>query len=202
MGSFPGLPPLELDPLPSLFPFSPCNVSYKWVDLKNINSDFTELTLNLILLISFYFRPPHDMADVLLSLKHAVLKPSPEPQSQHHHHHNSSQGYHHPSNPQQAQLSYTVHPQMLVSSPPNHHHHLHQNHHHHHQYQNMAANVNGFYDNSCSVHNSTSSASSSANALTYPSMSVNVSMNMTMHGYGSSSDPMQCSQVINKIQSI
>ncbi|XP_047111978.1 protein glass-like [Schistocerca piceifrons] len=48
MGSF-SLPALDLDPLPSLLPFSPA--AYK-----------TE-------------KQPHDMADVLLSLKHAVVHP-------------------------------------------------------------------------------------------------------------------------------
>lgn len=147
MSSFAGLPPLEMEPLPSLFPFSSCgSASYPRPE-----------------------RPTHDVADVLLSLKNAVLKPGVESHScqplQ------SAQNYGTSPNG----LSYTVHhPQILLSPSP--HHHYYQCH------QNQAQNgysSNGYYDSSpsCSGH--------------YPSMSVNVSMNMTMHGY--SEGP--CSQV-------
>ncbi|XP_052752830.1 protein glass-like isoform X1 [Galleria mellonella] len=54
MGSF-SLPPLELDPLPSLFPFSPCS-GYN----RNNTADCRE-------------RGGGEAADVLLSLKHAVV---------------------------------------------------------------------------------------------------------------------------------
>ncbi|KAG4076012.1 hypothetical protein HA402_003838 [Bradysia odoriphaga] len=142
MNSFSGLSPLDMDPLPSLFPFSPCGATYK-----------SE-------------RPTHDMADVLLSLKHAVLKPSPEPQQMQ----SQSQSYgHHP----QASLSYTVHPQMLVSPS------------HQSQVQNSNYGSSNYYDSACGQHPPS----------IYPSMSVNVSMNMTMHGYGEASVPMQCSQM-------
>ena len=146
MSSFAGLPPLEMEPLPSLFPFSPCaSASYPRTER-------------------------HDTAaDVLLSLKNAVLKPGAESHScqslQ------SAQNYGTSPNG----LSYTVHhPQILLSPSP--HHHYYQCH------QNQAQNgysSNGYYDTSpsCSGH--------------YPSMSVNVSMNMTMHGYSEGS----CSQV-------
>lgn len=108
------------------------------------------------------------MADVLLSLKHAVLKPSPDP----HQMHNMGQPYGHPH--PQASLSYTVHPQMLVS--PNHQS----------QMQNPNYPPSGYYETQCGQHPTPM----------YPSMSVNVSMNMTMHGYGAeASVPMQCSQV-------
>lgn len=110
-------------------------------------------------------RPTHDVADVLLSLKHAVLKPSPDPQQMQ----NQSQNYASP----QASLSYTVHPQMLVSPS--------------HQSQNQCSTYSptNYYESPCSQH---------APPM-YPSMSVNVSMNMTMHGYGADgSVPMQCSQ--------
>lgn len=108
------------------------------------------------------------MADVLLSLKHAVLKPSPDP----HQMHNMGQPYGHPH--PQASLSYTVHPQMLVS--PNHQS----------QMQNSNYPTSGYYETQCGQHP----------PPMYPSMSVNVSMNMTMHGYGAeASVPMQCSQV-------
>lgn len=111
------------------------------------------------------------MADVLLSLKHAVLKPSPEPQQMQ----SQSQSYgHHP----QASLSYTVHPQMLVSPS------------HQSQVQNTNYGSSSYYDSACGQHPPS----------IYPSMSVNVSMNMTMHGYGEASVPMQCSQV--KITSV
>lgn len=110
------------------------------------------------------------MADVLLSLKHAVLKPSPEPLSQQ----MQTQNYNHPT---QASLSYTVHPQILVSPG---------------QSQTQSTNYNSmnYYDNQCNNQHQHVSA-----PPMYPSMSVNVSMNMTMHGYGSDSVPMQCSQV-------
>lgn len=118
-------------------------------------------------------RPTHDMADVLLSLKHAVLRTSPDPlqmQSQ-------AQNYNHP----QASLSYTVHPQILVS--PNHQS----------QAQNVNYNSMGYYDNQC---NGPHGPSQPPPPSLYPSMSVNVSMNMTMHGYGSDGTvPVQCSQV-------
>lgn len=139
MSSFAGLPPLEMEPLPSLFPFSPCgSAGYPRPE-----------------------RPTHDVADVLLSLKNAVLKPGAESLScqtlQ------TAQNYGTSPNG----LSYTVHhPQILLSPSP--HHHYYQCH------QNQAQNgysSNGYYETSpsCSGH--------------YPSMSVNVSMNMTMHGY-------------------
>lgn len=115
------------------------------------------------------------MADVLLSLKHAVLKPSPDPQQQMHSQNQSSYGHH----PQQASLSYTVHPQMLCS--PNHQSQM--------QPTNYPSNGGGYgyMDSPCSGQHP---------PPMYPSMSVNVSMNMTMHGYGAeASVPMQCSQV-------
>ncbi|GAB0100628.1 hypothetical protein DMENIID0001_166920 [Sergentomyia squamirostris] len=84
MGTFPGLTPIELDPLPSLFPFSPCGASYSRNE-----------------------RPTHDMADVLLSLKHAVLKPSPDIQP----HQLSPQAFSNPS------LAYTVHPSVQTNTP-------------------------------------------------------------------------------------
>lgn len=113
-------------------------------------------------------KPTHDMVDVLLSLKHAVLKSSPEPQPIH--------GQNSSFSAPQASLSYTVHPQMLVSSN------------HQSQTTNGPYVSQSYYDSTCNQHTSSS---------IYPSMSVNVSMNMTMHGYGtdSSSVPMQCSQV-------
>lgn len=155
------------------------------------------------------------MADVLLSLKHAVLKPSPDPQQMHSSHHHqgmsgagSSAGYgnhqspygHHP----QASLSYTVHPQMLGVSPNAHHLQS--------QMQNGGSggnyatltngNLNGgggggslYYDSPCQ--HPPQSAPPPPPPSMYPSMSVNVSMNMTMHGYGGAEAnvPMQCSQV-------
>lgn len=116
-------------------------------------------------------RPTHDVADVLLSLKHtAVLKPSQEPQI------TTSHPVSYPT-PPQASLSYTVHPQMLVSpsthqsSPPN--------------GGSSSFSTPNYYENgACMQH-----------PPMYPSMSVSVNMNMTMHGYGSAEVPMQCSQV-------
>jgi glass len=156
MGSFSGLPPLEIEPLPSLFPFSSCgSASYSRSE-----------------------RPTHDVADVLLSLKNAVLKPGAE-----------THPCHQPSSIPSSQnygtspngLSYTVHhPQILLSPSPHHHYYpCHQN-----QVQNSYSS-NGYHDSgpSCSAHQH------------YPSMSVNVSMNMTMHGYSE----VPCSQVSQKI---
>lgn len=115
-------------------------------------------------------RPSHDMADVLLSLKHAVLKPSPDPQQMQ----SQAQNYNHPT---QASLSYTVHPQILVSPGQS-------------QAQSNNCNSMAYYDNQCNSQHQHVNA-----PPMYPSMSVNVSMNMTMHGYGSDNVPMQCSQV-------
>lgn len=144
MSTFSGLPAIDLEPLPSLFPFSPCGASYK-----------TE-------------RPSHDMTDVLLSLKRAVLKSSPDPQQMH----CQSQNYGSP----QASLSYTVHPHQMILSP-------------NHQHPSQGAptyHQGGYYESQCIPHSSS----------LYPSMSVNVSMNMTMHGYGSDGNlPGQCSQL-------
>lgn len=110
---------------------------------------------------------------------------------------NQSSPYGHP----QASLSYTVHPQMLLS-PNGHHHNGHQS-----QMQ------NGNYATLTNGSGGGSSLNGGAQSYyecqhpppppppppsMYPSMSVNVSMNMTMHGYGGSEAnvvPMQCSQV-------
>lgn len=135
-------------------------------------------------------RPTHDVADVLLSLKHAaVLKPNQEGQL-HQGHHGQQQPQTNPYSqqphppPPQASLSYTVHPQMLVSpgnlSP------LQSNGSSFSSSAAAAAAAAGYYaENACSMQH----------APMYPSMSVNVSMNMTMHGYGAADVPMQCSQV-------
>lgn len=104
------------------------------------------------------------MADVLLSLKNAVLKPSPEPHSYHQSSSQSLQGY--------GNNSHAMHPQMLLSPT---HHHIH---HHYHQNQSQNVSTGGYYD-----------TPSSCSGQHYPSMSVNVSMNMTMHG-GSVEGPM------------
>lgn len=116
-------------------------------------------------------RPGHDVADVLLSLKHSgVIKP-PQEATQYTNSHN--QAYQTP----QASLSYTVHPQMLVS--PSHNHQS--------QGQNVPFSTASYYEpGACSMQH----------PPIYPSMSVNVSMNMTMHGYPNAPDvPMQCSQM-------
>jgi glass len=154
MNSFSALPPLEsLEPLPSLFPFTPCS--------------------------SANYGPTHDVADVLLSLKNAVLKPNGETHSclQNGANQVSQAGYGSASN---GSLSYTVHHPQILLSPSSHHHHYypcHQN-----QSQNSYA-PSSYYDSqaSCPGHQH------------YPSMSVNVqmNMNMTMHGYADG----PCSQV-------
>ncbi|KAI5714012.1 hypothetical protein M8J76_009517 [Diaphorina citri] len=151
MGSF-SLPPLDLDPLPSLFPFSPCS------NAGNLNG---------------MGKPPHDVADVLLSLKHAVVHPgqmTPPP-------------YGDPGAPYQvgapqqfptASLSYTVHPHQMVSVSPN--------------GTNYGPGQYGCtMDGQWSGHHQTTM---------FPAMSVNVSMNMTMHPtYPNTMDPMTCGQM-------
>lgn len=121
----------------------------------------------------FYFfrgeRPSHDVADVLLSIKHSgVLKPNQEIQQTPLNHTQTYQP--------QASLSYTVHPQMLVSSGN-----------HQTQSQNGSFPTSSYYEpGPCSMQH----------PPLYPSMSVNVSMNMTMHGYaGGPEVPVQCSQM-------
>lgn len=147
MSAFSSLPPLDIEPLPSLFPFSPCGTSFK-----------SE-------------RAGHDVADVLLSLKHSgVIKPQESLANQYT---NNQNNYQTP----QASLSYTVHPQMLVSPQSS-------------QGQNVPPfSASNYYEPSgCSVQH----------PPLYPSMSVNVSMNMTMHGYPGGNGPevpMQCSQM-------
>lgn len=198
MGSIPGLPPLDLvEPLPSLFPFSPCGVPYKYGPFNYPNSSPLSNSPPPPPPPSSRNERPHDVADVLLSLKHAVLKPSPEPSSQQLSHYNGSSGG--PvaglsgsgsGGPHQASLSYTVHPhpQMLVPSANHQSHH----HHHHHLHQ-PASSMTNYYDSN-GQYGATVSAPPPPPPL-YPSMSVNVSMNMTMHhGYGAEPS-LQCSQV-------
>lgn len=146
MNSFSSLPPpLEMEPLPSLFPFSSCAASASYVSRPE--------------------RPTHDVADVLLSLKNAVLKPNGEPHSCHQNSPSNTtpQTGYGPS-PSNGSLSYTVHHPQILLSPSSHHHYYqcHQN-----QPQG-GYNSNGYYDSSCPGHHN------------YPSMSVNVSMNMNM----------------------
>lgn len=164
MNSFTGLPPLEMEPLPSLFPFSSCAAA-----TANYAGSRPE-------------RPTHDVADVLLSLKNAVLKPNGEPHSCHQNSSvippsQSNYGTAASSSASNGALSYTVHhPQILLS--PSSHHHYYQCH----QNQSQAAyNSPTYYDSSCPGHQH------------YPSMSVNVSMNMNMTMHASYDGP--CSQM-------
>lgn len=148
MNSFSSLPPpLEMEPLPSLFPFSSCAASASYVPRPE--------------------RPTHDVADVLLSLKNAVLKPNGEPHSCH----QTSP----PTTPQAYGTSYTVHHPQILLSP--------QSHHHYYQCQQNQSQgyTNGYYDSSCPGHQH------------YPSMSVNVSMNMNMTMHAPYDGP--CSQM-------
>lgn len=137
-------------------------------------------------------RPTHDMADVLLSLKHVVHKPSADPM-QMHHGQGSTPGHHQPTysnHGHQASVSYTVHPhQMMCSSPSNIGGHPHQQQMSSANASYASASAGGYYEAPCGGPHP---------AQLYPSMSVNVSMNMTMHGYGVPAEatmPMQCSQV-------
>ncbi|RZF49186.1 hypothetical protein LSTR_LSTR008472 [Laodelphax striatellus] len=120
---------------------------------------------------------PGDMAaDVLLSLKHAVVHPgqmSPGNTAPHHPHHHYAAAPA-PQPPPQASLSYTVHPhQMAVSMSPG-----------------GGAGCYGAPGGGagpqygCGVDQMPPLASQPpAPPYQFPSMSVNVSMNMTMHGY-------------------
>ncbi|XP_055589636.1 protein glass isoform X2 [Uranotaenia lowii] len=179
MSTFPGLQPLDIDPLPSLFPFSPCGAAAAAAAAASYSRPE---------------RPSHDVADVLLSLKHAVLKQSPDPQ-----HHMQSPSPSCPIVPgsvsagagagPQASLSYTVHPHQMLLSPVGHHHN---SSHYSQSAQSQSGGSSGYpsnyYETSCAQHSTP----------IYPSMSVNVSMNMTMHGYGAADGNMpgmQCSQM-------
>lgn len=159
MNSFAGLPPLEMEPLPSLFPFSSCAAA------------------SAASYASRPERPTHDVADVLLSLKNAVLKPNGEPHSclQSNSANPTTQSGYGTGSASSNGLAYTVHhPQILLSPTP--HHHYYQCH----QNQSPAAyNPSSYYDSSCPGH--------------YPSMSVNVSMNMNMTMHASYEGP--CSQM-------
>nr|CAH7732790.1 unnamed protein product [Callosobruchus chinensis] len=74
--------PLDLEPLPSLFNISPCsngtNGSYK--------TEPTLQTHQQPLLFRENKQPSADVADVLLSLKHAVVHPSGQSPTDYHHH--------------------------------------------------------------------------------------------------------------------
>ncbi|XP_018333088.1 protein glass isoform X2 [Agrilus planipennis] len=78
MGSF--TLPLDLDPLPTLFPFSPCATT-------NNNNYKTDNSFHSPPSMSFRETKPSsgDVADVLLSLKHAVVHPEQEQQQQIYH---------------------------------------------------------------------------------------------------------------------
>lgn len=162
MNSFTNLPPLEMEPLPSLFPFSSCAAAASAASYASRPE-----------------RPTHDVADVLLSLKNAVLKPNGESHSCHQTNSSNTtpQSSYGTSQPSNGALSYTVHhPQILLSPTP--HHHYYQCH----QNQSQAAyNSNNYYDSSCPAHQH------------YPSMSLNVSMNMNMTMHASYDGP--CSQM-------
>ncbi|XP_034238442.1 protein glass-like [Thrips palmi] len=192
MASF-SLPPLDLEPLPSIFPFSPCPA-------PSFKSEYGSLKESKSV-------GGPDVTDVLLQLKHAVVHPGPLSPSSSFYSSSPyssapystsystpySSSYSTPYAPLQqptysgpsASLSYTVHPQMMSSSPssgyggsasfcsgaP-----LHQMHHQ------MEPSVGS----SGSLAGGPGGLASSLGSPThnvFPSMSVNVSMNMTMHGY-------------------
>ncbi|KAJ1522833.1 hypothetical protein ONE63_001984 [Megalurothrips usitatus] len=202
MASF-SLPPLDLEPLPSIFPFSPCpapTFKSEYGSLKEPKGGVADVT------------------DVLLQLKHAVVHPGPlSPTSSFYpaspysgvpvpysssYSTPYSSSYSTPYAPMQqpsytgpsASLSYTVHPQMMSSSPgaaygggasfcggaP-----LHQMHHHQ-----MEAGVSpaghlggGVPGGPLPGPGGAPSWPPTSAHNVFPSMSVNVSMNMTMHGY-------------------
>ncbi|XP_059489652.1 protein glass [Neocloeon triangulifer] len=170
-----GMPTLDLEPLPSLFPFSPCS-----------GTSYNEMVFCRELSVKEQQsgKPAggHDMADVLLSLKHAVVHPgqlcpsgpmspnafaAPYPSLQ-------QQSHQIPS----AQLSYTVHP--------------------HHQMMSPTGGYGGQYCTDPSGYSSVPQQQQQntqhSSATMFPSMSVNVSMNMTM-GYNVPDHQMACPQM-------
>ncbi|XP_014779223.1 protein glass isoform X2 [Octopus bimaculoides] len=153
---------LDLDSMPNMLSFSPCTPTYK---------DFSV----------FKEKSSHDIADALLSLKHAVVRPqlngqlapmSPPIQ----HINQQTMG--------PAQMNHTQ------TSPPinytvNHHHHHPHHPHHPHQAQHVLSNM--AYTGSTAAQytpaytepqNQNTSAQAQANM--FPSMSVNVSMSMNV----------------------
>ncbi|XP_075210382.1 uncharacterized protein LOC142317720 [Lycorma delicatula] len=164
MGSF---SLLDLDPLSSLFPttyksFCNCRTELGLLDCK---------------------QQPNDMADVLLSLKHAVVHPGQAGQLSPPGYGGSytTMGTQPPQCGQpQASLSYTVHPHQMAVS--------------------MSPGSNSGYGNSQYVCPETAAATGTTPQMTtgsyqFPSMSVNVSMNMTMHGYPPCSVPPMHEQI-------
>uniref|UniRef100_T1IIQ5 Protein glass n=1 Tax=Strigamia maritima TaxID=126957 RepID=T1IIQ5_STRMM len=145
MGSFP-LSPVDFDPLTNYFFNPPTAATYKDFPLYK-----TE-------------KPSHDVADVLLSLKHAVVHPnlqipipplSPMSAYSPYQTQGSSSAQHGPGS-----ISYSVHqPQMIPSVQYN-------------QYPNCL--------DSSPPHHHSAQGGNNNNGNVFPSMSVNVSMNMTM----------------------
>nr|CAD7606893.1 unnamed protein product [Timema genevievae] len=177
MGSF-SLAGLDLDPLPSLFPFSPCSNNYKSAEFGPVLKE----------------KQPHDVADVLLSLKHAVVHPdqmSPNFSSYTSGGQQCGQAsYQVPS----ASLSYTVHPhQTVMFVPPLQCCTLLQ----------MMSPGGGYGSSQYCTGPQDQAAMFVPAPVTpsqhtlhaqhnmFPSMSVNVSMNMTMHGYPPTMDNLQ-----------
>ncbi|TDG49057.1 hypothetical protein AWZ03_004542 [Drosophila navojoa] len=174
--TFPGLPPLDIDPLPSLFPFSPCGASY------NFASNPHQASLS-------YTVHPHQM---LIS-----------PTGSQHHHQQQYQHQHQQQNQQQQQQP-QPHTQSSTHSHQLQAQHLQQASHGGNALHGHSTGIgngplvggSGAGSGSGCYYEAATNATSAPPM--YPSMSVNVSMNMTMHhGYGADAGavPMPCSQM-------
>ncbi|KAH8358967.1 hypothetical protein KR093_003620 [Drosophila rubida] len=173
--TFPGLPPLDIDPLPSLFPFSPCGASY------NFAGNPHQASLS-------YTVHPHQM----------LISPNGSQQHSQQHSQTSQSGHGH-------QLHQSQHMQQALTQASHGGNALHSHSSHGHNSSsasNGAAGGNagvgvGAGAASACYYEASANAAATAPPM-YPSMSVNVSMNMTMHhGYGADGGavPMQCSQM-------
>ncbi|XP_062127083.1 protein glass [Drosophila sulfurigaster albostrigata] len=168
--TFPGLPPLDIDPLPSLFPFSPCGASY------NFASNPHQASLS-------YTVHPHQM----------LISPNGSQQQQQQHSHSHSQST------QSGHQLQSQHMQQALTQASHGGNGLH-NHssHHNSSTTNGATGGNGGSGAGSACYYEAAANAAATGPPMYPSMSVNVSMNMTMHhGYGAdgSAVPMQCSQM-------
>lgn len=171
--TFPGLPPLDIDPLPSLFPFSPCGASY------NFASNPHQASLS-------YTVHPHQM----------LISPNGSQQQQQHTQHSSSHPHQLQSQHMQQALTQSSHGGNAL------HNHNNSNHANGPGgggggVAGVGSAGVGVGGNGSACYYETAGNPTAAPPM-YPSMSVNVSMNMTMHhGYGADGGavPMQCSQM-------
>ncbi|XP_073814987.1 glass [Musca autumnalis] len=169
--TFPGLPALDIDPLPSLFPFSPCGASYNFSTNPHHQASLSYTVHPHQMLISPNSHHQQTSTSGVTSTSASSTPGSGQ--------HLSSSSLSHSN----ALNSSSIASQSCYYDPINV------------AGGNVSTTTAG---NSCALQhmNTQTGASGAGNAL-YPSMSVNVSMNMTMHGYGATDAtmPMQCSQM-------